>query len=185
MSVWYQPRNTLFIHVPRTAGTSMERNWFLGKGGHETIREYPEAKANGAFSFSFVRNPWDRFVSAYFIQNHFVPDFANFNDYIDKNCREDYPYANVYNIHFLPMTYFLLDEDGKIGVDFVGRYENLRADWEYVTNKMEVENDLQHLRKSEHAPYKECYTRESWDIIGNLYAYDIELFGYSGDTFDG
>ena len=182
MSVYNPVRNVLFVHIPRTGGTSIECAWFLGKGGHETVRDYPEVK--DSFKFSFVRNPWDRFVSAYFIQSRLEKTGKAFNEYIDKWCRDSYPRYNAHWIHFMPMHYFLLDEHDKIGVDFIGRFENLLPDWASVCAKLEVKYDLPHYREGEHDHYKSYYTSESWEIIGNLYARDVELFGYTGDKYE-
>ena len=56
----------IFVHVYRTGGTSIDKA-FGGnnhKGGtHTALETVPNWK--DYFSFAFVRNPWDRVVSAY------------------------------------------------------------------------------------------------------------------------
>ena len=42
MSIYNREHSVVFIHVPKTAGTSMERNYFLGSGGHKTIRDFDQ-----------------------------------------------------------------------------------------------------------------------------------------------
>ena len=64
MSGYSEQYDVLFIHVPKTAGSSMEQCEFVAGQGHEpywAIRE--EIRNKAGFSFGFVRNPYDRFVS--------------------------------------------------------------------------------------------------------------------------
>lgn len=179
MSILNRKHNVLFIHVPKTAGTSMERRKFLGSGGHQRIVEYPDI-GDDVFKFSFVRNPWDRFVSAFFCQQAFTGVSKDvFNQYIREECSTGAtPARAVHGIHFMPQWYFLLDSHGNIGVDFVGRFESLHRDWKYVCDKVGVGSELGHQRKRIHKPYRDCYTPESWETVANLYRLDIDLFGY-------
>ena len=66
-------------------------------------------------------------------------------------------------------------------VDFVGRFENLKKDWEYVAEKINVEKELPHLRKSigkNKKHYSEYYDEKSKNIIQKLYKHDIKYFKY-------
>lgn len=179
MSVFNAEHNVLFIHVPKTAGTSMERRKFLGAGGHGRIVDYPDV-GNGVFKFGFVRNPWDRFVSGFFCQTAFTGVGKDvFNKYIREECSNGAtPARAVHSIHFIPQWFFLLDNHGSIGVDFVGRFETIQRDWKYVCDRVGVSSELGHERKRIHDPYRDYYTPESWDTIANLYRRDIDLFGY-------
>lgn len=65
----------IFIHIPRTGGTSVEKavcgkNWWLidKKTKHLTASESKKKYKQyweDYFKFSFVRNPWDRTISLY------------------------------------------------------------------------------------------------------------------------
>lgn len=166
----------------------MECAGFLGSGGHETIRHFSDA--SGAFKFAFVRNPWDRFISAFFCQNNV--GFKNrdgFNEFVnecnqlnpgilDTNNIESFSTNGVYRLHFIPQWHFLLDDHDKIGVDYIGHFESLQDDWRYVCDRLDVSPDLAHCRATDHEHYKYYYTPESWAVVGKLYQRDITLFGY-------
>jgi hypothetical protein len=58
----------IFVHVPKTGGTSIESLLDLSGAKHNTARQYrnffPDVWKR-YFSFAFVRNPWDRVLSFY------------------------------------------------------------------------------------------------------------------------
>ena len=187
MSVYCPDRNVLFIHVPRTAGTSMERCWPWLGGGHETVREYSNVP-DSAFKFSFVRNPWDRLISAFACQT--INKYAGrdkFREFVYFHCNKPgkYPAVGVYEDHFLPQWHFLLDNSDKIGVDYIGRFEWLQRDWSQVCKWLGVRRELPHERKGnrDYSCYMKYYTSETWDIVGRLYKRDVDLFGYGEVVF--
>jgi chondroitin 4-sulfotransferase 11 len=168
MSVFNRDYNVIFIHVPKTAGTSMERREFLGSGGHQTVHHFRDQEGFAdAFTFAFVRNPWERYVSAWSQMNEGRPS-------------EIVITAPV--VHFRPQHEFICDENGEILVDFVGRYENLLVDWAYVCATLGVSAELAHHRPGKHGPYHAYYTPETWEQLSAMYARDIEIFGY-GDEY--
>ena len=108
-------------------------------------------------SFAFVRNPWDRIISAYlamlsrnnlsqypyfnptptkielekFIESR-VPMVLNLspNNQDPERIIEGYKYS-VWQF-FIPQVSFLKDEEGKIPHTYVGRFENLQEDMDYI-----------------------------------------------------
>jgi chondroitin 4-sulfotransferase 11 len=189
----YNDGNYLFIHIPKTAGTSVgEIVAHTGRPGHWTAEEYRSLngkKFEKYFKFCFIRNPWDRLVSSYFylkkggkserdavFSNKFLKHLNSFEAFVyslEKNNK-------LQNwVHFLPQTHFICDCNGKLIVDFVGRFENLSEDFEEVRIRLGLSNvKLEWKNQSTRKDYKQYYNEKTNTIVGDLYKTDIDLFGY-------
>ncbi len=148
------------------------------------------------FKFAFVRNPWDWFLSLYSYFSQMTPAhrwYINNMEIVQKVCcfrsfeefcvnldwtglQRDY-YHGV--CHFLEQHRFITDEEGAIGVDYVGRFENLDQDWTAVCERIGVDAPLPHLNSTKHGSYQQYYTPAAKDAVAEHYARDIEMFGYS------
>lgn len=184
----------IFIHVPKTAGSSVARALFDENSRHIPYLEFERANAwkfRSYFKFAFVRNPWDRLVSTYFFLKRggineldrdwsaqHLAAYASFSEFVRDWLCED----NVSSFpHFRPQSYFLADPQGKVMVDFVGRYENLLHDFTEVARRLGRECQLPLYNKGDHAHFTSYYDDETRDIVGRIYSRDVELFGYRYD----
>ena len=187
----------IFVHIPKCAGISVARSLFgtLG-GGHSTVRDYQIAYSPREFAeyfkFTIVRNPWDRLFSAYhylktggmtpadreFSEAELAPydDFEHFVlDWVDEESIWRY-------MHFQPQHHYLCFEDGPPLVDFIGRFENLSADFRVIAARLGIDRELMSLnRRSSKPGFREVYTPEMRDRVGRVYARDIEMLGYAFD----
>lgn len=185
----------IFIHITKTGGTSITNALFHVKSGHNTWKQYEifdSEKFNNYFKFAFVRNPWDRFLSAYiYLKNGgdnsidknwadiHLSEFDNFEDFVISLKDKKQAPKILKWMHFSPQYLYLCDYKLKTKVDFVGRFENINDDFDYVKNKLGINSNLQHLRKSKRGNYKEYYTQQTREIVANLYKQDIRIFNYS------
>jgi hypothetical protein len=80
--------------------------------------------------------------------------------------------------HFRPQHEYLVDYNGELAVDFVGKVEEIKNDFEHIKEKVNIENELRHRNKSKHDEYKNYYDLESVRVVSNLYSKDINMFGY-------
>lgn len=185
----------IFVHVPKTAGSSVARTLFGVDSRHVPYFEFERAnpaKFRAYFKFAFVRNPWDRLVSSYFFLQRggmnevdrawaaenlaAHPTFDNFvHEWLTDENAMRFP-------HFRPQAFYLAGPDGKVMMDFVGRFEAIGDDFAEVVRRLGRETVLPVSNKSEHAHYSTYYDDETRRIVGRVYARDAEIFGY---RFDG
>ena len=150
------------------------------------FKDSPEREAS-QFSFAFVRNPWDRLVSAYNYLStggssskdskdykRLFSTYKNFKSMI-LNWHESY----FDQIHFKPQWEWICDDNKNVIVDFVGRYENLQQDYNTVCDNIMIpRHRLPHKNRNNHKHYTTYYDDESQEIVATWYKIDIELFGY-------
>lgn len=149
--------------------------------GHISVSEIkPHINAeiwNSYFKFCFVRNPWDRFVSAVFFKNQTVqrqPKLAApLMAYTLAKLKSE-P-----NLWFRAQTSFLLNTENEIEMDFIGRVENMQDDFDKICSKLNLPQiDLEHRNTSKHDDYKIYYTEELKNKVSELYQEDIERLAY-------
>jgi len=185
--------NALFIHVPKSAGRSVVRGLFDVKSvEHAPASWYQQLdpdKFDRYFKFTFVRNPWDRAVSAYTYLckggseasaddrywAKFVREFNSFDDFVCNWMDEETIDRNAL---FTPQVTFLNDIFGQVNMDFIGRFENLGEGFNTVATKLNIKAQLPHLNQSRSKPYQAFYTAKSRAIVERLYARDIARFDY-------
>tara|TARA_Y100000593_G_scaffold44144_1_gene84230 strand:- start:1387 stop:1989 length:603 start_codon:yes stop_codon:yes gene_type:complete len=174
----------VFIHVPKAAGNSVKSIFKIKSHAHRPVSEHEPELLEENYVFSFVRNPWDRFVSAYFFlrgggmgwydkesKKKYIDKFSSFDDFV-KNSNYDDLMKN--QIHFRPQCYYL---DGP--VDFLGRYEDLQSGIDTICDQLEIpRQQLPHKNKSNHKDYTKYYNDETRKIVAEKYADDIREFGY-------
>ncbi len=141
---------------------------------------------NGLFRFAFVRNPWDLVVSAYHFEKRYVaqshvkltePDRAE----AVRRCPDFDRFVRIYPLlEPVDMTSMIVDEDGASIVDFVGRFENLQADFAAVCDRIGLHRTgLPHENRSDgRKAYRDYYSEETRDIVARYFKRDIERFGY-------
>ena len=83
--------------------------------------------------------------------------------------------------HFQSQNLYLTNSKGETAVDFVGRYENLEADFRYVSERIGLPStiELPRLHVSRHSVnYVDYYTKETREIVAHRFREDIERFAY-------
>jgi len=170
-----------FFHIPKTAGISVCNALGIGEENIGHSRELVlTSDIVNYFTFTFVRNPWDRLVSAYC---YLMQGGRNRFDVQDKlkylgNCSFRECVLRLDDIreqqHFQYMSYWLPRH-----VDFVGKFERLQEDFNVVCDRIGLKHiELPHVNRGLHNDYKSYYDDETWEIVANKYAGDIQRFGY-------
>ena len=191
----------IFIHIPKCAGTSVD-SLLLGSGKpldrfdsknniwlqHATAKEVKknyctEKQFKEYFKFTIVRNPFDRIVSSFNWLGGDLNNKKEFKDFILRRGRfkeilnsKTYIKSNMY--HQIMPAYKYLFENNKLIVDFVGKFENLISDWDYICKKLGTSLKLPYINRMPHKHYKEVFNKDARKIIENLYKDDLKLFSY-------
>jgi hypothetical protein len=183
---------TIFVHTPKAAGTSVALSIFGELPYHYTAADYIAIFGRRTFeeyfTFSFVRNPWDRVYSAYMYlarggwdehdrawsTQHIAP-YADFGDFVVRGLRQ--PVVREF-MHFVPQRDFVCDRRGRILVDYLGYFETIGADFAEICRRIGSSATLTHTNRSTEADYRAAYSAETRGIVGEMYARDIAIFGY-------
>ena len=131
------------------------------------------------FSFSSIRNPWARVVSAYH-KGGWEYKRAEYPTFIScvNAIREDSISCPASKWHVTPLCRHLV-RDGELIVDHLIRVENIQEDFDTLCDKIGISRqELPHKNKSKHKHYTEYYDEETREIIAEKYRKDIEYFGY-------
>jgi hypothetical protein len=179
----------IFIHINKTAGTSIGRAIGLPIKDHltatEIIARIGMDKWNEAFKFTLVRNPWDKVVSHYEYRRkknktEIASRNISFSDWVTMTYGENkdtFYYNNPRS--FQPQVDWLKDVDGEISIDFIGKFDTINEDFDRIRNVIGLDEALPHLNASSRASYQSYYNNETRGIVANWFREDIEEFGYS------
>ena len=74
------------------------------------------------------------------------------------------------------------DLESPINIDFVGRFEHLNSDFDFIMIHLGIQDTLPHLNKTNHKDYRDHYDDSSRKLIEEAFAKDIEYFGYNFDN---
>lgn len=203
----------IFIHIPKTGGSTIEKIFHPQKkdrnernlygqhanspleGGLQHLTSTKIIERVGSelfedyFTFSFVRNPWDKMVSQYSYLNHMPgmrekigigPD-TNFKEYLKVVDKTDRKHAQLQ-----PQSHFITDDDGKINVDFIGRFENFEGDLRLLLKRFALgrsffglfNRKIPKVNASRRKNTGIYYDDESRELVARIYKKDIELFNY-------
>ncbi|MBJ3776748.1 sulfotransferase family 2 domain-containing protein [Acuticoccus mangrovi] len=197
---------TIFVHIPKTAGQSIEvaflnslglnwqnraplllrynpdRNFGPERLAHMFAWEYyffsyvSFYEFSQFFKFSIVRNPYDRAISEFNFRKNH--NCTSISEYI-SNIKDDM-YSDYWR-HICPQHYFLMDKfKEKIIVDKLIKYEDLKSEWNSLSKKIfNINAPLPHINKSRNNLNFKSLSREDIEFINDKYQIDFKYFGYA------
>lgn len=184
--VWKGP---IFIHVPKAAGTSILSTGVQWSRGHQPFRFYERhrpATIPMPFTFAVVRNPLDRYISAfYYLQGggitgqdrlwseRNIPAGGDHNSFIDLLSNQP---RLLKQMHFRPQITMLLNKRGEVGPDRILRWERLAEDWPEFAEQHGLRREL----KWSNAGKRERpeTTERCRNLVKKVYERDFREFGY-------
>jgi len=185
-------KKIIFMRCGRVASTSITNligkftevslPYFYENGTSDWLENITDEEIkNDYFVFTFVRNPFDRLVSAWkpFTKKYPPKVKLNFSNFVKKRgvgCLL-YEDGSFTNDHWFPQSKYVEFDNGEKFVNFVGKFENLNRDWKIVANQLGLSENLYNNKKS-NKNYKKYYTNELVEITSIIYQKDLEIFNY-------
>jgi hypothetical protein len=189
----------LFVHIPKTAGNSIRNVVFGGDYRGPWFGDELPPEWRNLFGFGFVRNPFDRLVSAWKMFTQGTADDAwhlpgggaleltlieTIRLGMDAsqpfghpryNGIRPTPYTRLKN-HILPQSH---PYHGLQHVEFIGRFESLQQDFRTVAERLRLTvRELPKTNWTRRGHYREYFDAESRRLATAFLAEDLERFGY-------
>ena len=190
--------NCVFIHIPKTGGTSIEAAldmqhkecFFADKGPdiridgynyqpqHLTLSHLQEELnkdfLDSAFKFTIIRNPYDRAISEYFWRgkitqkDKFDPSYKDFLLWVKQF------YTQSRHCHAIPQSYYF---DGPL-YDYVGTTETINDSWVTIQRELNIPpRPLPWKFNTGSDLYKDrLLTGQSKAVIERLFKDDFKLY---------
>lgn len=206
----------IFVHIPKSGGSSIENlvwpaqkdrvesNLCMGfiseyqnkyqTGGLQHLlssqikQELGEDIFNRYFKFTIVRNPWDKAVSQFTYMKK-RKDLRAFIGLAEDDSFKKYLSLIQQSVHvqWESQHKFIMDENNKLMVDFLGRFESFERDTHKILDELKIGKTMlglrfkkiPHTNKSLRSHYKDYYDAESKKIVEKIYNEDIERFEYT------
>jgi len=199
----YKSKGLMFIHIPKAAGVSVFQalygrdSWghaplsaFVDFIGREEIYSIPRA--------CIVRDPYLRLHSGYRYlreggrgkgldaqRQEMLRPYDTFEKFVKEYLASG---DALQIIHFKPQNYWVTDVSGKLGVDYVGRFERIDDSLNEMINLFGInasplpklnEGKNQLRDEVEERMIIELFDYEMMSIVNNVYRNDFRLFDYS------
>jgi len=196
----------IFIHVPRTAGSSVESVLWPGErteadlwmgfttrygnpyqtGGlqHLTarlVRDLVGAQTfDDYFTFAVVRDPWDKAVSQYAFMAR-RPDLRELLGMAEGDDFRTYLrlIRDATHVQWEPQVSFVCDQGGRVMVDRLVRFERFETEFAAVLQRLGVDAPVPHIHGTERKPLRDYYDDETRALVADLYRDDVATFGYA------
>ena len=133
-------------------------------------------KWDSYYKFCFIRNPYDKIISAWNHVNRYNIPFENYLNL--KDTCNDVEYMHL----FMPQIRNIINERGLININFIGKFENLEEDFQTVLKNIGFKNIVHEVAKKmnarPHEHYTKYYNQIILDRVNVLLREDFERLDY-------
>lgn len=99
-----------------------------------------------------------------------IDGLLSFKDFVFQYCGKEM---------LKPQMHWLKNYKGEVGLDYVGRFENLNNDFREICTFIQAAHlELPHAIKGAGKDYRARYDQESLSYVGKIYKEEIRIFGY-------
>lgn len=137
------------------------------------------------YSFTFVRNPFDRILSLYFylLKVRNIPEGWSFPEFVRRLATAD---ASTKHFAYDPIRWsaadFILGPENEILVKEIFRFEDRAIGLERIAERIGMKG-FSNLRVQSASPYaadyKRFYDQETRSLVEMRFRDDLEMFGYA------
>ena len=128
------------------------------------------------YKFCFIRNPYDRIISGWYHVNKLNIPFSNYLNLYNR-CN-DVEFMHV----FMPQVRNIINEKGKININFIGQFENLEDDFQKVLKNIGVKDIIHDVKKQmnkrEHNPFYTYFGQESLNKVNLILKEDFKFLNF-------
>ncbi|WP_414828118.1 sulfotransferase family 2 domain-containing protein [Alteromonas sp. H39] len=183
--------NCIFIHIPKAAGTSilsaLDGSDRFVQRDHCTALDFIKADKKtfeASYKFCFVREPVDRIQSVYRylssggnkttnieLSSIINNEYSNFDEFVDGFISYDNIFCNKL---LFPQYHFVCNIEGKLLVQNIFRYENIKAGFLEVCNELGIDKDLPLINPS--IKEKSSIEIDTKNKIKEIYSRDYDYF---------
>ena len=172
-NLWGLHRGKVLHHLTYLDILHKERHYL----GNRTLNDFKK--------FCIVRNPYDRIISAY----HFIGyglTFEKFIHWVYGELDRYYRYRIEPFVVILPQWEFVINEEGRNGMDHTLRFERLRRDFRRLKKRYNLPRiKLPHINRRNrlNMDVRTYFTKELEEMVYHMYRWDFRMFGYKRINF--
>lgn len=197
----FKKNKLCFLHIPKTAGTTIIKALEMDKDdcifsfgkykNYNTTAQHLRLSElrkevhdfNDYKCFTVVRNPFDRYVSAFFHQqNAYEKCLDLFTKELFEKISSDFR-IKWFDAHFENYSYFL-DIEHPIKIF---KYEKLKECFNWIENITKKKINFKHERKNKknNKKYFEyLFKKETIDLIKKFYIDDFYMYNYNPNIYN-
>jgi len=143
----------------------------------QQVRPYlPPGEWDSLVKFAFIRNPFDRFVSYCAFMTRAEGHFDRDPQGVMRHFLGNPP---LQHILFQPQHLLIVDADGKLLTNYLGRVEDMQGSYDEVCKQIGIPTSvLETVNASRRKDYRDYYDETLRDGVAKLYERDLKLFEY-------
>lgn len=187
----WREAGVIFVHTPKSAGISISNALYGRPLGHiyaaDMVR-YAPAEFASLLTFSIVRDPFDRYLSAIrFVKEKYslikgspgLPTDLALLDDPRRLLEEWLRHQDLRRVNYVfrPQHYFLCADDSTVLPSYVGRFESLDRDMQEVADRLGKPVSLPRMNTTEKAGPEARDAALRAQVLA-FYGRDTGLFGY-------
>lgn len=185
-------KKLIFVHIPKNAGTSLEKQLNMRATGHKSWQIYKSSypqEWNSYMSFAIIRNPIDRLVSNYEYAKmeksywHSTDGKSIYGKHPDYELCTKHSFKEIVDLlmnkpmlfkheGWKPQYTWICDNNLNIKVQHVIKYEELND----RLKQLNICNDLQVLNTSKRKESSSYYDEDLIQKVRSIYEIDFRLF---------